>query len=218
MMIKLDVPYVSQHGNDQPGDCGFACLAMVSRQSLAATIEATRKINKGNLWLSFQELYRCLGVLGIPFAYQRFGNNGMLDTRALRTAVESRFPVMVLANYAAVPNRQSSFEGAHWFLIVGFDDGGFFVHDPNWQGEQIERGRYLYLPSDLLGQMMAKPGSGVTVPYQGVVVKRPFTVEEYTVTLPVTNGIDELRAALQQAQRRAETAEATLQKIRQLLL
>lgn len=175
-MIKLNVLHVSQYGNVTTNDCGGAVLSMLAGLSLDEVIEVGLDIGVV-MPMSFQEAYKLLRHYAIPFQYK-----GGLSVLEIKDSIRNGFPVIVLANYGMIPKseRQSSFTGAHWFLAVGFDDDGVFVHDSNWWGDRTDEGAYAYHSNERFARMMAKPGGDdprwAANPDQGIIIRRPYPV------------------------------------------
>jgi len=219
-MRKLDVPYISQHTNNVRGDCGAAVIAMLAKTTLDGII-GTAILLDISMPLSFMEAYQLLRHYGLQYRYI-----GDLTIAKIKQAISQGQPVIVLANYAPVPHRQSQFTGAHWFLCVGADEGGVYVHDANWWGKRIKEGAYLYLEDDLLAQMMAKPGGNNprwrAQPNQGIVIQKtyPFVAAEPPSPVPDEDETAAIIAALQTEldalKQRLETAETKLSEINRI--
>ena len=166
MKIKLDVPYRSQHHNKIRNDCGAACVAMLVNKSVDEVLTAIDQ--PPHRPLSFAHLFAALRHYGVACEFVQ-----PLMIPRIKGEITDGHPVILLANYTAVERPQSQFDGAHFFLGVGVTEGGVLVHDPNWQGDRIDRGYYLALPDERLEEAMRQPGWG-NQPYQGIVINRVY--------------------------------------------
>lgn len=221
-MIKLKISHISQHTNQVSKDCGAAVLAELANTTLD-DVMGTSALLRIDMPLSFQEVYKLLTYYGITHHYV-----AGLTVEQIRHGLAKGLPTIILASYRQVPNRQSSFTGAHWFLAVGYDENGVFVHDSNWWGQRVKEGEYLYLPDGLLHEMMADPSGGdpdwQARPFQGIVINEmyPFLKaagEETAVTHDDETAamLERLLAELATQTARADKAVAVLNQIGELL-
>lgn len=217
-MTKLKIPYISQHINQVKADCGAACIAMLASTDLDDVIGTAALLNI-TMPLSFQEAYKLLAYYGLGHHYL-----AGLTVEQVKHHLEQGRPSILLANYRPVPNRQSTFTGAHWFLAVGYDETGVFVHDPNWWGQRVKEGEYLCLGDELLRGMMADPSGGdpewKAWPFQGIIIHDVYPFWESTKEEPAEDSattIKRLMAELETQTARADKAVATLDRIGVLL-
>jgi hypothetical protein len=218
-MLKLNIPYLSQHANKTTNDCGPACCAMLAGATVDEALDRLgRPAQDRGKPAAIGELIRLLRSYGIDSTYKR--PYYLVD---IREHLDAGQPSILLANYElAVENPERPFAFAHFFLAVGYDDDGMFVHDPNWTGD---KGAYLHLDSARLERAMRSPGWG-NMPFQGVVVTRPYpflrevVVEE--APPPVVNddtaAIEQVIAELEKALERADGAERVLRDILEMVL
>lgn len=165
MSIKLNIDFVSQAGNMYKSDCGAAVLASLAGQSIEEVLQrANLPVNQE---LRFHDLYAGLQRFRLGFKYE---NN--LSAEALRAAIDAGQPVIVLLVYGRLPIelRASAFTGRHWTLVVGYDDDGFFVHDPL---RTAAEGGYQHWPTEHLIAAMRDVSQG-NLPNQGLVIKRQY--------------------------------------------
>ncbi len=199
MSIKLNVEFVSQAGNMFKNDCGAAVLASLAGWPIEDILDrANLPLNQE---LRFHDLYAALRHFQIPFAYD---NN--LSAETLRAAIDAGNPVIVLLVYGRLPIelRASSFTGRHWTLVTGYDDSGFFVHDPL---RTAAEGGHQHWPTEHLIAAMRDVSQG-NLPNQGLVIKKQYRM----FADPKQPGILERTAATaavlaQETQRLAEAAE-----------
>jgi hypothetical protein len=127
----------------------------------------------GNQSLHVQTVMSALRAYHLPNEHTR-----PLSLPRLRESLAQGWPVIALVNYGRLPaslKADPDYNANHFVVIVGYTaDGYFFVHDPLWR--EAEKGAYQRWSEVVLGEALAFVRDAM--PMQGVVVKRPFPVEE----------------------------------------
>lgn len=167
--MKLQVDFVSQQENNILNDCGPACLAMLTGAPIEKVYQVAG-LDPGRM-MHMQLLLNTLRAFRIPREHVR-----PLHLPDARRWLANGNPIVALINYGRLPRplRATDYAGNHYVVIVGYEPGGaFFVHDPLWPGEA---GAFRRWPDVALGEAWANPIDAL--PFQGIVVQRPFPVLE----------------------------------------
>ncbi len=139
------VNYLSQWGvnaDDTRDDCGPACLSMIFNsfgESLSIN-DVFRKTGalKDNL-INFSQLFKAITFYGYTYKYA-VGQS----IEKLKSLIDSGVTPFVLIHYGHLSNRQDSYTGAHFIVVVGYDDGGYYTEDPDYYGARITEGHQKY--------------------------------------------------------------------------
>jgi len=138
--VMIDVPYRSQHDMDAQlsrADCGPACIAMLLEwRGVTVTVDSiTRRTSMGPT--NAGQLMAVAAYHGLKL--QRFNNMEMAD---LEQSVRADKPLVALVKYGDLgSSRQDlNYPGLHWLVVVGFDAGNVFVHDPDYWGDRRAEG------------------------------------------------------------------------------
>ena len=134
----LPVPYISQNGpgaNHAPGDCGPACVAMAihfltDHEPTVNQVSLAGGIVKGARWSTMEQNTKAARHYDLQPKHVR-----PLTIDQIEKEIKAGFPILALVKYDLLatdedPN-QSSFNGAHFVLIVGFSPRTIIIHDPN---------------------------------------------------------------------------------------
>ena len=177
----IDVPYYSQVGKDADwgrNDCGPACIRML------VGWDAARKGQPDPAAITVDSLYRQLNVgtdgytgwtqltglaagqgLTLQFSSQATVPN-------LRREIDAGRPAMVLVLYSYIKNRQSSYTGGHYLVVVGYTTDTMIVHDPLWYAARAKEGRNRRIPlAEFESAQKATPNPYFRYPFQGLLVK-----------------------------------------------
>ena len=189
---RLAVNYQSQWDADartHSGDCGVTCIEMLVRtrgmdmstDDLYARYLPDKPAGKYTLGWELMHVLRA----------QRFTNSDRTyntnPLHELREAIDQDKAIITLVNYRYINQYiqilgyDNNFTGAHWFLVVGYDDDHMLVHDPNFGLDQLRAepyrgksprkvGAYLMLPNAIFRQAWANPNTGNN-PWFGIEVR-----------------------------------------------
>lgn len=142
--MKLAIPYINQANSDADellNDCGIACVAMMANaKGLAVTVDEMVTENPGEPIIpdtdglvSVETIRLLCGAYGLPA--RRLADLAVGD---LMEYLMGGRPAILLVDYGVMNDlglaRKAGAFG-HFVLVVGYDDTGFFVHDPYWLGE-----------------------------------------------------------------------------------
>lgn len=147
----LGVPYYRQWGpyaNATVNDCGVACVAMllawVGRLG-TLTVDALARettLADSDTGLSC----RALVTLGARHGLNLYPD-AYLSLDRIREDLDSGYPAILLIQYGYIEGRADRYAGGHFVVAVGYDTGGFFIHDPDYA---TDAGRSFYVPTDQL--------------------------------------------------------------------
>lgn len=135
-MVNLDVNYISQWdptASDSRNECGEASAAMILNfygEHLTPN-QITEKTGAGLGLVSVVQLQQAIKAFGYDSQFVRNATpahiTGYLD---------KAMPVIALVHYGSLNSTQDkSFKGGHFFAVVGYREDGYFVNDPNFQGQ-----------------------------------------------------------------------------------
>lgn len=164
----IAVPYRSQEDPDAGryrNDCGAACVGMLldwqgvhlTTNALAAQTTLAQHDDGLTCW----QLAALLNKNGVPARVRT------LHLADLRAELDAGRPVILLVWYGHIPNRQATFSGGHFFVVVGYDEDSFYVNDPDWWGARRNEGNGFRVPAAALDNALRYS----EVPYQCVVVQ-----------------------------------------------
>jgi len=134
-MKKLPVPFESQKGktaNRFLNDCLPGCVVMVAKYKVPALnvtvdeVAAKTSLKTKDKGILPSEGIILLGSYKIPSYAQH-----SLTLEHLRREIDMDRPVILLVNYKYF----SGVAFGHYVVLVGYDDFGFYVHDPYDMGE-----------------------------------------------------------------------------------
>lgn len=134
--VMIEMPYRSQHDPDAQlsrSDCGPACIAMLLqwRSVQVAIDEISRETglgttNAGHLIVSAErrglKLTRLKGMT--------------LDD--LERLIQAGEPLVALVRYSHFGSQRQdlNYPGLHWVVVLGYDGGNVYIHDPDYWGER----------------------------------------------------------------------------------
>lgn len=129
----IDLPYISQWDEEakaSKNDCGPVSLTMVLRKygEKFTSDEIFKKTGTGSGYTSFQQLINVAKSLGYNSEYK-----SNQSTITLKNLLSQGLTPLVLVQYGKLVSVQDkAFKGPHIFVVTGFRDDGYFVHDPNF--------------------------------------------------------------------------------------
>lgn len=133
-MTNLSVAYKSQWDGDAgktANDCGPASIAMLLNYygENLTTDMVFEKTGAGSGLISWPQLQKAISAFGYVSHLER-----SQSLPRLRQLIDLNCPVIVLVHYGSLKSTQDkNFKGGHFFLMVGYHDGGFFVNDSNFK-------------------------------------------------------------------------------------
>lgn len=152
--IFLDVPYRSQWDADaatHTADCGPTALAMVLNSIGVATTPDTiyaRFMPDKPLgaYTSVSELRQAAAGYNVEFDSMTFDGDTF---RRLKETIDRNRAVIALVNYEHLDAVLNNFTGAHFVVIVGYDNTNIFIHDPLYSGVNRLLGAFKKWPNDV---------------------------------------------------------------------
>lgn len=154
MGTLLTIEYKSQLDPDASAsrnDCGPTCLTMLLNAfGLALTTDAVfqRTGAPPDGYISMAQLVRVAESYGAPLEFRKNYSLGQL-----RAMLDLGRPMIALVHYGVFAgvqpgvSTQSTFQGPHFVLVVGYDDAHVIVHDPLWTGARRGEGAYRKWPN-----------------------------------------------------------------------
>lgn len=146
MAVNLKVPYKSQWDADAKGtqnDCGPASVAMILGYfGLAVTTDAVyEKTGAGAGLIGIAQMEKAIKALGYT-TYRKVQSS--LDE--IRKVLDSGLPVIALVHYGSMGSgRQDDYTGAHFLVVRGYKDGGFYLNDPNFWDSMRSKGENWFI-------------------------------------------------------------------------
>jgi hypothetical protein len=147
-MIAMKVPYVSQWDETarySRGDCGIvaACMCALWRGIKTTPDEMLRlaQLPIGRHSYDFPEVIRAASAVGLKLKYHY-----PATWPVIKAELKATRPVISLLRYGKISNNQDSFDGSHFWTCVGYDDKHVYVNDPNFWGDQRDRGAMRPIP------------------------------------------------------------------------
>ncbi|MCC6156293.1 MAG: C39 family peptidase [Candidatus Hydrogenedentes bacterium] len=167
----IPVPHINQNSDGSRqyrNDCGMACVAMAihtltgKRPSVDHLVMHYIQEEYRGKYLTFSQLRPALRSFGLQSEYKR-----PFKTEDIQAAVEAGWPCIVLVKYPALPKHLQaiSYQGSHFVLISGYENGAFLMNDPlAAEGKWIE--------AIDLHTAMSGFGVGENLPYQGMAIRK----------------------------------------------
>lgn len=162
----IQVPYLSQLGSTAgyaPGDCGAACLAMlINWKGRSITVDEVSRATgqaPGYKFLSFQSMINTAKQFNLELQY----SGGLPDT-GFEEELNADHPVIALLNYQSIPSvlrRELNYNAGHWILVVGYDSGAVFYHDPYWTDSATGANKRMLWPDFLRAFHTIAPGNNL---------------------------------------------------------
>lgn len=143
-MKVLNVPYKSQWDGDAQGtrnDCGPASCAMILAYlgTKVTTDQVFEKTGAGTGYINFTQLTNAVS----SFGHKMSGAAGK-KLSDIKSNIDKNIPCIVVLHYGHLSGRQDSFTGPHILVVVGYDDKGVYVNDPNYWGSRREEGDHKF--------------------------------------------------------------------------
>jgi len=163
MINMLPIPHHTQQGNLYAGDCGPACLLMLTPANTFEQAYKAMDMQPGKWAHIYENLRRGLLFYGIKSEYAR------LPVFEIREKLEMGMPVICLIGYGNLPDelRRSNYGGAHYVIAAGYDDDHVLIHDPLGSGQN---GAYIPYPDLVLHRAM-RDVPGTAYDFQCLVVE-----------------------------------------------
>jgi hypothetical protein len=153
--VVNDVPYRSQEDPDAKqyrNECGVACVAMVidyvrakrGQAPLGKTLNqlaSETNLARNDVGLFVRDLEALADKYGLDTSV-----NSSLTMNAIVEQVRLGRPPIMLIRYGALTQRQATFAGGHFVVVVGFDDTSFYLNDPDWFGTRRNEGKSWRVP------------------------------------------------------------------------
>jgi uncharacterized protein YvpB len=147
-MKLLKVPYKSQWDSDAKGtnnDCGPTSLAMVINYfgGNVTTDRVFLETKAGQGYITFTQLRDAAKSLGYTLS-----GSAYKSINEIKELIDKQLPAIVVLHYGDIKERQDTFTGPHILVVVGYDDKGVYVNDPNFWGARRNEGYQKYIPLD----------------------------------------------------------------------
>ncbi|HVU13731.1 MAG TPA: C39 family peptidase [Phototrophicaceae bacterium] len=173
MTVKLNVPYVSQWdptAHLSRGDCGIVAACMIA---LWLGIKATPDEMLQKAWLpigryiyDFPDVIKAAQAVGVTLSYQY-----PATWKEIKLELDAHRPVITLLRYGVISGNQDDFDGSHFWTVIGYDDTGVFVNDPDWWLPRRDEGANRHIPmaefTKAIGTPLLQTGNK---PYQSLFV------------------------------------------------
>jgi hypothetical protein len=167
----LPVPHINQNSDSSRAyrnDCGIACTAMAihaltdKRPSVDHLMTHYIALEYRGKYLTFSQLLPTLRTFGLQAEYRR-----PFKTDEIEAAIKNGSPCMVLVKYSALPKhfQAISYNGSHFVLISGYENGSFLMNDPLAAEAKWIEGIDLHTA-------MSGFGVGENLPYQGIIIRK----------------------------------------------
>ena len=167
----LSVPHINQNSDGSKAhrnDCGIACTAMAihaltdKRPSVDHLMTHYIALEYRGKYLTFSQLLPALRAFGLQAEYRR-----PFKTDEIEAAIKSGSPCMVLVKYSALPKHLQaiSYNGSHFVIISGYENGAFLMNDPLASEAKWIQGIDLHTA-------MSGFGVGENLPYQGMIIRK----------------------------------------------
>lgn len=160
--MKLNIPIISQQGNNTANDCGPACVAMLAGVTIDKVMTAVA--HPPGEMMPLAKIMRALGAYRLHHEHST-----ALSPALLRESLARGWPVIALVGYGALPatlKADTRYNLNHYVVISGFYDSGFYVHDPLWPSDL---GSWREWPETALCEALA--GAAAYSINQGVIVR-----------------------------------------------
>jgi hypothetical protein len=146
-MLKLNVPYSSQwdsDASDSKDDCGPTCakMCLAFYGTSANTNQIFERTGAGiDKLIGFGQLIKSISTYG--YQYVKFANSPI---QTIKEYLNKNILGITLIHYGDLTGRQDTYTGPHFVVVVGYDDNGYWIHDPDWWGSKREQGASHYWP------------------------------------------------------------------------
>lgn len=149
-MFKINVPFRSQWDADarlSKGDCGIVSAAMLCNWKgidiSPDDMLRKAKLPVGRMTYTFNEIITAARAAGLSLVH-----DGKADWTAILEQIKQGKPVIPLLRYGLLKANQDTFAGAHFFVVVGWDEQAqeVIVHDPNFWPPRREDGMFRRVP------------------------------------------------------------------------
>lgn len=140
----LNVPYLSQWdytANDTINDCGPASIAMILSyydKNFKKTVDDVfQETGAGFGYVNFPQMYRAISAYGYSYSYA-----AGVTKHQLIELINKNTPIIALVHYGNIPKRQDTgFYGPHFLNVVGYDENGVYLNDPNYWDSRKDEGK-----------------------------------------------------------------------------
>lgn len=113
---------------------------------------------------TFGQIMRAADTVGLALAVKPSATWDVI-----RAELDRNRPVVTLCRYGEISNNQDDFDGSHFVTVVGYDETGVYIHDPDWWPPRREEGANRRVP---LGEFERAIGSALVAtgnqPYQSL--------------------------------------------------
>jgi len=146
----IDINYKSQWDNDATGtinDCGPTCIAMILNYygEKTTTDEIFKKTGASvNTLINFQQLYNAISFYG--YTYELIRNS---NPQKIKELIDKGIPPIALIHYGDLSSRQDPYKGAHFIVLSGYKDDGYFAEDPDFYANRRNEGhQHFYIKNE----------------------------------------------------------------------
>lgn len=177
--MLIDVPYYSQEDKEAQwagNDCGIACVYMLvafhRQEPPDFTIDwlAKKVLPRPSAFAYTSHLVRAGALAGVEMMSSDFRDPALqLNPSNIKNEIDKGRPVIQLIGYGHLTQRlNQKFKGGHYVVVVGYNEFGYFINDPDWYGPRRLEGKSWFVPRIEFEQaILAQPG-WFSIPYQGV--------------------------------------------------
>jgi predicted double-glycine peptidase len=137
----IEVPYRSQwdaDANKTKNDCGATSLAMCINYfgGNVTTNDVFEKTGADQGYITFEQLVKAAKALGYSLTGTAYKT--LTD---LKSSIDKSIPAIVVLHYGDLIDKLDTFKGPHILVVVGYDDKGVYVNDPDYWGANREQGK-----------------------------------------------------------------------------
>src|SRR5690606_4704560 len=106
----------------------------------------------GRKTYTFPEVIHAARAAGVTLEYRAGATRSVIHAE-----LTAGRPVISLLRYGEISGNQDDFDGAHFWLCIGFDLDAVYVHDPNWWEPRRAEGAARRIPNAEFDRAIGEP-------------------------------------------------------------